>query len=69
MEKYSVKIGEVSRKALHYEFEPDIGMIREWLGKATGKLPAQFHYHCWILADEVPSFVHYERALQFWRCS
>ncbi len=64
MEEYSVKIDEVSRKTLHYVFEPDIDMIREMLGKATGKLPAQFHYNCWILADEVPSFVHYEGPLQ-----
>ncbi len=63
-EEYSVKIGEVSRKALHYVFEPDIGMIRELLGKATGRLPAEFHYNCWILVDEVPSFVHYEGPLQ-----
>ena len=59
-----VRLGDLSRKALQYEFKPDIGMIRELLGKATGKLPAQFHYHCWILADEVPSFVHYEGPLQ-----
>lgn len=64
MEEYSVKIDEVSRRALHYVFEPDIGVIRELLGKATGKLPDQFHYNCWILADEVPSFVHYEGPLQ-----
>jgi hypothetical protein len=63
-EEYSVKIDEVSRRALHYVFEPDIGMIRELLGKVTGKLPAQFHYNCWILADEVPSFVHFEGPLQ-----
>ena len=39
-------------------------MIRELLGKATGKIPAQFHYDCWILADEVPSFVQFEGPLQ-----
>ena len=39
-------------------------MIRKWLGRITGQLPAKFHYHCWILADEVPSFVHYEGPLQ-----
>jgi hypothetical protein len=60
----TVRIGDLSRKALQYEFKPDIGVIRELLGKATGKLPAEFHYHCWILADEVPSFVHYEGPLQ-----
>ena len=60
----TVRLGDLSRKALQYEFRPDIGMIRELLGKVTGKLPAQFHYNCWILADEVPSFVHFEGPLQ-----
>lgn len=60
----SVRIGNLSRKALQYVFEPDIGMIRELLGKATGRLPDQFHYKCWILAAEVPSFVHFEGPLQ-----
>jgi Thiolase, C-terminal domain len=39
-------------------------MIRELLGKAAGKLPAQFQYDCWVLADEVPSFVKFEGPLQ-----
>ncbi|HSC56157.1 MAG TPA: hypothetical protein VLC51_03080 [Nitrospira sp.] len=60
----TVQIDELSRKALHYVFKPDIGMIRELLGKATGKIPAHFHYDCWILADEVPSFVQFEGPLQ-----
>jgi hypothetical protein len=63
--EHNVQIGgELSRKALHYVFKPDIGMIRELLGKATGKIPAHFHYDCWILADEVPSFVQFEGPLQ-----
>lgn len=64
MEDRTVQIGEVSRKALHYIFKPNMGMIRELLGKITGKLPAHFHYDCWILADEVPSFVQFEGPLQ-----
>ena len=43
---------------------PDIGMIRELLGKAIGKIPQEFHYECLILADEVPSFVQFEGPLQ-----
>jgi hypothetical protein len=23
----------------------------------NGRLPAQFHYNCWIMVDEAPSFV------------
>ena len=62
--EHAVRIGDLSWKALEYVFKPDIGMIRKWLGRITGRLPAQFHYRCWILADEVPSFVHYEGPLQ-----
>jgi hypothetical protein len=41
-----------------------IGLIREWFGKAIGKIPAQFHYTCWILVDAAPSFVQFEGPLQ-----
>ncbi|MDP2381974.1 MAG: hypothetical protein Q8N00_04150 [Nitrospirota bacterium] len=64
MGERTVQVGEVSRKALHYAFKPDMGMIRKFIGKAVGKLPAHFHYDCWILADEVPSFVQFEGPLQ-----
>lgn len=64
MGEHTVRIGDLSRKAVQYVFKPDIGLIREFLGKATGKIPAQFHYDCWILADEVPSFVQFEGPLQ-----
>jgi hypothetical protein len=62
--EHTVRIGDLSRKAVQYAFQPDIGMIRELLGKATGKIPAQFHYDCWILDDEVPSFVQFKGPLQ-----
>jgi hypothetical protein len=61
---HPVRIGDQTRKAVQYVFKPDVGMIRELLGKATGKLPAHFHYDCWILEDEVPSFVQFEGPLQ-----
>jgi hypothetical protein len=64
MGEHTVRIGDLSRKAVQYVFKPDLGMIRELLGKATGKIPDQFHYDCWILADEVPSFVQFEGPLQ-----
>jgi len=63
-EQRTVRIGGLSRKAVQYVFKPDIGMIEKWLGRIIGKLPDQFHYHCWVLADEIPSFVHYEGPLQ-----
>ena len=64
MGEHTVRIGDLSHKAVRYAFKPDIGMIRELLGKATGKIPTQFHYDCWILDDEVPSFVQFEGPLQ-----
>ena len=64
MGEHTVRIGDLSRKAVQYAFKPNIGMIQELLGKATGKIPSQFHYDCWILADEVPSFVQFEGPLQ-----
>ncbi|MDP1770033.1 MAG: hypothetical protein Q8L74_14705 [Nitrospirota bacterium] len=64
MGERTVQVGEVSRKALHYAFKPDMGMIRKFIGKAVGKLPAHFHYDCWVLADEVPSFVQFQGPLQ-----
>ena len=67
MGEHTVRIGEQLRKAVQYSFKPDIGMIRELLGKATGKIPASFHYECWVLADEVPSFVQFEGPLQLMR--
>ena len=39
-------------------------MIKEFFGKALGKIPAEFHYTCWIMADTVPSFVQFEGPLQ-----
>jgi hypothetical protein len=64
MGEQTVRIGDLSYKAVQYVFKPDIGTIRELIGKATGQIPAQFHYDCWILADEVPSFVQFEGPLQ-----
>ena len=64
MGEHAVQIGDLPRKALQYAFKPDIGMIRKFFGKVIGKLPANFHYDCWVLADEMPSFVQFEGPLQ-----
>jgi len=64
IDEHPVQIGEAASKATQYVFTPQVGMIREFVGKATGKLPAQFHYTCWILVDEAPSFVQFEGPLQ-----
>jgi hypothetical protein len=64
MGEQTVHIGDLSRKARHYVFKPKIGKIRQFFGKFFGKLPADFHYDCWIVAAEVPSFVQFEGPLQ-----
>src|SRR5438309_10320297 len=60
----SVRIADLSSKAKHYVFKPKIGKIRQFFGKLTGQLPADFHYDWWILTDEAPSFVAFEGPLQ-----
>ena len=64
IDEQSLHIGDLSSKVTQYVFTPQIGMIRELFGKAIGKLPAQFHYNCWILVDAAPSFVQFEGPLQ-----
>jgi hypothetical protein len=63
-DEHAIRIGDLSHKALQYVFKPDIGMIRKFFGKVLGKLPADFHYDCWILADSPASFVKFEGPLQ-----
>jgi len=64
MGEQPVRIGDLWSKANHYVFKPQIGKIRQFFGRFFGKLPAGFHYDCWILAAEVPSFVQFEGPLQ-----
>ena len=59
-----VRIGELSTKAKHYVLKPQIGKIQEFVGKLSGKLPADFHLDCWMLAGKAPSFVQLEGPLQ-----
>lgn len=60
----TVQIADLSSKAKHYVFKPQIGKLRQFFGKLSGKLPADFHYECWILTDDVPGFVQFEGPLQ-----
>jgi hypothetical protein len=59
-----IRVGEQPRKAWQYAFKPDIGPVKKFLGTMLGKLPTDFHYNCYVLADEVPSFVRFEGPLQ-----
>jgi hypothetical protein len=56
--------GDRSGTATQYVFKPQIGMVQELLGKATGRLPDEFQYDCWIMVNETPSFVKFEGPLQ-----
>ena len=64
IDEQPIEIGERSSKATQYVFVPRLGVIHEWLGKITGKLPPKFQYECWIMVDGIPSFVRYEGPLQ-----
>ena len=64
VDEQPVLIGDVSQKATQHVFTPQIGLIKEFFGKALGKLPADFHYTCWIMNDKIPSFVQFEGPLQ-----
>ena len=64
MEEQSIQVGDHSSKATHFTFTPQLGLLKEWLGKVTGKLPDEFHYDCWNMVEGIPSFVQYEGPLQ-----
>jgi len=64
VDEQPAQIGEVSRKVTQYAFIPQLGTIREFFGKAIGKLPPEFHYNCWLMIEAPPSFVQFEGPLQ-----
>ena len=59
-----ISVGDQSRRASQYAFKPIIGPVKKFIGTMLGKLPPDFHYDCYILADEVPAFVRFEGPLQ-----
>jgi hypothetical protein len=60
----TVGVGDLSTKTRRYVLKPQIEQLQELFGKLSGRLPADFHLECWILADKVPSFVQLEGPLQ-----
>jgi hypothetical protein len=64
MEARSIHMGDHSGKATHFIFTPQLGLLKEWLGKMMGKLPPEFHYDCLNMVDGIPSFVQYEGPVQ-----
>lgn len=63
-DKHSIQIGGNVSHVTRYAFKPQIGMINKVIGTVIGKVSANFHYDCWILAHDVPSFVQFEGPLQ-----
>ena len=60
----TVGVGDLSTKAKRYVLKPQIGQLQDLLGKLSGRLPADFHLECLMLADKAPSFVQLEGPLQ-----
>lgn len=60
----TIRVADQPRRAWRYAFKPDIGPIKKLLGTLLGKLPSDLHYNCYILADDVPSFVRFDGPLQ-----
>jgi hypothetical protein len=60
----TVGVGDLSTKARRYVLKPQIGQLQELFAKLSGRLPADFHIECSMLADKVPSFVEMEGPLQ-----
>ena len=64
IDEQAVNIGDLSSKVKRYALRPQVGKIQEFFGKLSGQLPDDFHIECWLMADEVPSFVQLEGPLQ-----
>jgi hypothetical protein len=59
----TVTVGGLSKQATRYTIEPQLGFMTRFFGRLLGKLPEDFHYHFWILKEEVPAFVRFEGPL------
>lgn len=61
MEKDSVRVGGLSRDAVHYILKPKLGWFMQNLASLLGKLPPPYHF--WLLKGKVPAFVRFEGPL------
>lgn len=61
--KTSIRIGDVAKQVTQYVLEPQLDSLTMFFGKLLGKLPTAFHYHFWLLTDDVPAFGGFEGPL------
>jgi len=59
----SIHIGDVAKQVTQYTLEPQLDSLTMFFGKLLGKLPRAFHYHFWLLTDDVPAFAGFEGPL------
>ncbi|MBA2251322.1 MAG: hypothetical protein H0W13_01255 [Nitrospirales bacterium] len=61
--KTTVHIGDLVKQMTQYVLEPQLNSVTMFFGKLLGKLPRAFHYHFWLLTDDVPAFGGFEGPL------
>jgi hypothetical protein len=61
--KRTIRIGDLATQMTQYVLEPQLNSVTMFFGKLLGKLPRAFHYHFWLLTDDVPAFGGFEGPL------
>lgn len=61
--KRTIHIGDLAKQVTQYVLEPQLDSLTMFFGKLLGKLPSAFHYHFWLLTDDVPAFGGFEGPL------
>lgn len=59
----TIYIGDLAKQVTQYVLEPQLNSVTMFFGKLLGKLPRTFHYHFWLLTDDVPAFGGFEGPL------
>lgn len=59
----TIHIGDLAKQVTQYVLEPQLNSVTMFFGKLLGKLPRAFHYHFWLLTDDVPAFGGFEGPL------
>ena len=61
--KTTIRIGDLAKQMTQYALEPNLDGLTMFFGKLLGKLPSAFHYHFWLVTDDVPAFGGFEGPL------
>lgn len=61
--KKTIHIGALAKQMTQYVLEPQLNSVMKFFGNLLGKLPSAFHYHFWLLTDDVPAFGGFEGPL------